>query len=87
MKDKRHIKSFNKATENLNISDVSDSNKYKKGTKPKREFNPSENAEDWIQDMANKMGVSVEEALERIKKFSDKLDKRKNVLYSQIHNL
>ena len=25
MKDKRHIKSFNEATENLNISDVSDS--------------------------------------------------------------
>ena len=27
MKDKRHIKSFNEATENLNISDVSDSYK------------------------------------------------------------
>lgn len=26
MKDKKHIKSFNEATENLNISDVSDSN-------------------------------------------------------------
>ena len=26
MKDKRHIKSFNEATENLNISGVSDSN-------------------------------------------------------------
>ena len=25
MKDKRHIQSFNEATENLNISDVSDS--------------------------------------------------------------
>ncbi len=25
MKDKKHIKSFNEATENLNISDVSDS--------------------------------------------------------------
>ena len=27
MKDKRHIKSFNEATENLNISDVSESKK------------------------------------------------------------
>lgn len=27
MKDKKHIKSFNEATENLNISDVSDSEK------------------------------------------------------------
>ena len=28
MKDKRHIKTFNEATENLNISDVSDSKLY-----------------------------------------------------------
>ena len=27
MKDKKHIQSFNEATENLNISDVSDSSK------------------------------------------------------------
>ena len=31
MKDKKHIKSFNEATENLNISDVSDS-KINEGT-------------------------------------------------------
>jgi hypothetical protein len=33
MKDKKHIKSFNEATENLNISDVSDSNQFKVGDK------------------------------------------------------
>jgi methylmalonyl-CoA mutase cobalamin-binding subunit len=61
------------------VGAVSSSNKYKKGTKPKREFNPSKNAEDFIQDIANAMGVSVEEAMERIEKFSDELDKLRKV--------
>lgn len=61
---------MNKDIENTN-------NKYKKGTKPKQEFNPSENAKDFIQDMANKMGVSVEDVIETIKNFSDELEKRK----------
>jgi hypothetical protein len=47
MKDLKHIKRFNKATENLNISDVSDSNSfyiveirkyYPKGSTPYTEF-------------------------------------------------
>jgi len=38
----------------------------KKGNKPNRKFDPSTDAEDWLTDMALKMGVSREEAMERI---------------------
>jgi hypothetical protein len=49
---------------------------YKKGTKPKKEFNPSTDAGDWIQDMADKMGCSVEEAMKRISEFTEKNKKK-----------
>ncbi len=60
MKDKKHIKSFNEATKNLNISDVSDSNSfyiveirkyYPKGSTPHTEHS--------CLFLSNKLGDSI----------------------------
>ena len=58
MENKKHIKSFNEATENLNISDVSDSqinsweelhNIYKKDVPNWEDEYPFQTFENWLQ--------------------------------------
>ena len=59
MKDKRHIKSFNEATENLNISDVSDSKLYTRSEVIKliQDFYIDKNKWDYNNDQPNKLNI------------------------------
>jgi hypothetical protein len=59
MKDKKHIKSFNEATENLNISDVSDSKLYTRSEVIKliQDFYIDKNKWDYNNDQPNKLNI------------------------------
>jgi hypothetical protein len=59
MKDKKHIKSFNEATENLNISDVSDSKLYTRSEVIKliQDFYIDKNKWDYNNDQPTKLNI------------------------------
>jgi len=86
--NQEHMSKYNKVThknDDMVEDEVDDSlevfeegkDPYKRGTKPKKKFEPGKDANDFIQSVANKMGVSKEEAMKRIDKFSEEMDKRK----------
>jgi hypothetical protein len=66
MKDLKHIKRFNEAIENLNISDVIESKKS-----DEKEIT----AEKWMKDFMRDTGLTKEDALKKLKEFAEELKK------------
>ena len=66
MKDLKHIKRFNEAIENLNISDVIES---------KKSYEKEITAEKWMKDFMRDTGLTKEDALKKLKEFAEELKK------------
>jgi hypothetical protein len=83
--NQEHMSKYNKVThknddlvkaeieDKLDALEEAKKDQYKKGTKPEKKFDPKNNAEDWLEDLANKMGVSKKEAMKRLDDFSKKM--------------
>jgi hypothetical protein len=81
--NQEHMSKYNKVThknddlvkaevqDKLDALEEAKKDKYKKGTKPEKTFDPSKNAKDFLEDLARKMGVSKEEAMERLEKLAE----------------
>jgi predicted HNH restriction endonuclease len=68
MKNLKHIKRFNEAQENLNISDVIES---------KKSGGKEITAEKWMEDFMRHTGLTKEDALKKLKEFAEELKKTK----------
>jgi predicted HNH restriction endonuclease len=68
MNNLKHIKRFNEAQENLNISDVIES---------KKSGGKEITAEKWMEDFMRHTGLTKEDALKKLKEFAEELKKTK----------